>query len=112
MGNSKQKSFVMNGIFNHYYYLFAYCVTHFLRWFSTSPVICVCVNLGQDFVGDDDGSERKLLMSKQADWASNLNEPKTAAEMYITAGEYVKAIEIIGENGWADMSVFLCISIL
>jgi len=45
-------------------------------------------------------------MSKQADWASNLNEPKTAAEMYITAGEYVKAIEIIGENGWADMLVF------
>ena len=60
---------------------------------------------GQDFVGDDDASERKLLMSKQADWASNLNEPKTAAEMYITAGEYVKAIEIIGENGWADMLV-------
>jgi len=49
-------------------------------------------------------------MSKQADWASNLNEPKTAAEMYITAGEYVKAIEIIGENGWADMLVFLCLS--
>ena len=48
-------------------------------------------------------------MSKQADWASNLNEPKTAAEMYITAGEYVKAIEIIGENGWADMLVFLCL---
>jgi len=47
-------------------------------------------------------------MSKQADWASNLNEPKTAAEMYITAGEYVKAIEIIGENGWADMLVLLC----
>ena len=63
----------------------------------------------QDFVGEDDGSERKLLMSKQADWASNLNEPKTAAEMYITAGEYVKAIEIIGENGWADMLVSLCL---
>jgi len=46
-------------------------------------------------------------MSKQADWASNLNEPKTAAEMYINAGEYIKAIEIIGENGWADMLVFL-----
>ena len=49
-------------------------------------------------------------MSKQADWASNLNEPKTAAEMYINAGEYIKAIEIIGENGWADMLV--CLSLL
>jgi len=63
----------------------------------------------QEFVGEDDSSERKLLMSKQADWASNLNDPKTAAEMYITAGDYVKAIEIIGDNGWADMSVFLCL---
>lgn len=44
-----------------------------------------------------------MLMTKQADWASNLNEPKSAAEMYITAGEYAKAIEIIGEHGWADM---------
>jgi len=47
-----------------------------------------------------------MLISKQADWASNLNEPKNAAEMYIKAGEYVKAIEIIGENGWADMLAF------
>jgi len=54
-------------------------------------------------VGEEDGSGRKLLMSKQADWASNLNEPRTAAEMYISAGEFTKAIEIIGEHGWADM---------
>jgi len=44
-----------------------------------------------------------MLLSKQADWATNVNEPKAAAEMYINAGEYLKAIEIIGENGWSDM---------
>ena len=44
-----------------------------------------------------------MLMTKQADWAKSSNEPKAAAEMYITAMEYTKAIEIIGEHGWADM---------
>ena len=57
----------------------------------------------QEFVGADDLSERKMLLAKQADWATNVNEPKKAAEMYMNAGEYVKAIEIIGENGWTDM---------
>ena len=37
------------------------------------------------------------------DWAERSNEPKAAAEMYISAGEYVKALEIIEDNGCADM---------
>jgi len=57
----------------------------------------------QEFIGAEDSKEKQLLLTKQADWASNLNEPKTAAEMYITAGEFSKAIDIIGEHGWADM---------
>lgn len=44
-----------------------------------------------------------MLITKQADWARNVNEPKAAAEMYISAGEYIKAIEIIGDHEWADM---------
>ena len=56
-----------------------------------------------------------MLITKQADWARNINEPRAAAEMYISAGEYVKAIEIIGDHGWADMyvlhtfmSIYIC----
>lgn len=60
-------------------------------------------DMAKEFVGSNDGGERKMLMTKQADWARNINEPKAAAEMYITAGEYVKAIEIIGDHGWAEM---------
>ncbi|KAK7884869.1 hypothetical protein WMY93_027992 [Mugilogobius chulae] len=45
------------------------------------------------------------LMTKQADWAKSSKEPRAAAEMYLTAGEHLKAIEIIGENGWADMLI-------
>lgn len=47
-----------------------------------------------------------MLIIKQADWAKNINEPKAAVEMYITAGEHMKAIEISGEQGWVDAYVF------
>lgn len=46
-------------------------------------------------------------MTKQADWAKSSKEPRAAAEMYLSAGEHLKAIDIIGENGWADMWVLL-----
>jgi intraflagellar transport protein 122 len=64
-------------------------------------------DLAKEFVGADDVVEKRMLISKQADWASNLNEPRSAAEMYISVGEYVKAIEIIGDHGWADMLIDL-----
>ena len=57
----------------------------------------------QEFIGSGDPHDKKILITKQADWAERSNEPKAAAEMYISAGEYVKAVEIIGDHGWADM---------
>lgn len=57
----------------------------------------------QEYIGSGDPHDKKLLISKQADWAKSSNEPRAAAEMYISAGENLKAIEIIGEHGWADM---------
>ncbi|KAF4531888.1 hypothetical protein B566_EDAN000917 [Ephemera danica] len=33
----------------------------------------------------------------------NMNEPRAAAEMYLAAGETLKAIDIVAENGWIDM---------
>ncbi|ELU12491.1 hypothetical protein CAPTEDRAFT_164190 [Capitella teleta] len=62
-------------------------------------------DLAKEFVGSHEGGDKKMLMTKQADWARNINEPKAAAEMYITAGEYIKAIEIIGDHGWAEMMI-------
>ena len=44
-------------------------------------------------------------MTKQADWAKSTKEPRAAAEMYLSAGEHLKAIDIIGEHGWVDMYV-------
>ncbi|XP_052577967.1 intraflagellar transport protein 122 homolog isoform X1 [Peromyscus californicus insignis] len=59
----------------------------------------------KDFLGSGDPKETKMLITKQADWARNINEPKAAAEMYISAGEYTKAIEISGSHGWVDMLI-------
>ena len=57
----------------------------------------------QEYVGSGDVADKKLVIRKQAEWARNVNEPKAAAEMYLTAGETLKAIEIIGDHGWSDM---------
>lgn len=62
-----------------------------------------CIALLQDFLGSGDPKDTKMLIKKQADWAKNINEPKAAVEMYLSAGEHVKAIEISGDHGWVDM---------
>ncbi|XP_054274065.1 intraflagellar transport protein 122 homolog [Macrosteles quadrilineatus] len=59
----------------------------------------------QDFLGSGDNIDRKALLRKKADWACNINEPRAAAEMYLSAGDTLKALDIIGANGWVDMLV-------
>ncbi|XP_074860903.1 intraflagellar transport protein 122 homolog isoform X1 [Carettochelys insculpta] len=59
----------------------------------------------KDFLGSGDPKDTKILMTKQADWAKNINEPKAAVEMYISASEHMKAIEISGDHGWVDILI-------
>ncbi|XP_009873538.1 PREDICTED: intraflagellar transport protein 122 homolog [Apaloderma vittatum] len=59
----------------------------------------------KDFLGSGDPKDTKMLIKKQADWAKNINEPKAAVEMYLSAGEHMKAIEISGDHGWLDMLI-------
>uniref|UniRef100_A0A8C3AFV2 Intraflagellar transport protein 122 homolog n=1 Tax=Cyclopterus lumpus TaxID=8103 RepID=A0A8C3AFV2_CYCLU len=59
----------------------------------------------KDFVGATDPKSSRILMTKQADWAKSSKEPRAAAEMYLSAGEHQKAIDIIGEHGWEDMLI-------
>lgn len=56
----------------------------------------------KEFIGSGDAKNVKHLIKKQAEWAKTSNDPRAAADMYLTAGEHMKAIELIGENGWAD----------
>ena len=53
----------------------------------------------------ESGDASKQLTMKQADWVHNINEPRTAAEMYLSAGEAGKAIELAGKHGWIDLLV-------
>ncbi|XP_033921902.1 intraflagellar transport protein 122 homolog [Melopsittacus undulatus] len=59
----------------------------------------------KDFLGPGDPKDTKMLIKKQADWAKNINEPRAAVEMYLSAGEHMKAIEISGDHGWVDMLI-------
>ncbi|XP_057239093.1 intraflagellar transport protein 122 homolog [Malurus melanocephalus] len=59
----------------------------------------------KDFLGSGDPKDTKMLIKKQADWAKDINEPKAAVEMYLSAGEHMKAIEISGEHGWLDVLI-------
>lgn len=65
----------------------------------------VCIAPLQDFLGSGDPKGTKMLIKKQADWAQNIREPKAAVEMYLSAGEHMKAIEISGGHGWVDLWV-------
>ena len=45
------------------------------------------------------------ILKKRADWAQDIHDPRAAAEMYLNAGETLKAVEIIAANGWTSMQV-------
>ncbi len=60
-------------------------------------------DLANEYLGSGDSADRKLLIRKKAEWAAKINEPRAAAEMYLSAGETMKAIDIMGEHGWVDM---------
>lgn len=48
----------------------------------------------------------KSLTMAQADWIHmNMNEPRTAAEMYLTAGDITRAIQLASKYGWIDLLV-------
>lgn len=60
-------------------------------------------DLAQEYLGGGDSVDKTELMKRKAEWAAKINEPRAAAEMYLVAGEKLKAIEIMGENQWTDM---------
>ena len=65
-------------------------------------------DLAQEYLGGGGGvgdDNRKDLIRKKAEWAVKINEPRAAAEMYLSAGDTEKAVDIIGRHGWVDMLV-------
>lgn len=66
-------------------------------------------DLANEYLGSGEGNdmERKLLIKKKADWAAKINEPRAAAEMYLSAGETIKAIDIIGNNNKTSFCMYI-----
>lgn len=62
-------------------------------------------DLAQEFLKEGDSSDRKELVRKRAEWACSVHEPRAAAELLLSAGEHERAIEIVAEQGWADVYV-------
>lgn len=60
-------------------------------------------DLAQEFLKEDDVADRKELVRKRAEWACSVHEPRAAAELLLAAGEHMRAIEIVAEQGWADV---------
>lgn len=60
-------------------------------------------DLAQGFLRDGSAEEKKNLVKKRAEWAYSVKEPRAAAELLLSVGEHQKAIEIVSEQGWADV---------
>ena len=62
-------------------------------------------DLANEFLSAGDDADRKGLIKKKAEWAAKINEPRAAAEMFLSAGETMKAVQLMGEHGWVDMLI-------
>lgn len=60
-------------------------------------------DLAQEFLKEGDTADRKELVRKRAEWACSVHEPRAAAELLLAAGENERAIDIVAEQGWADV---------
>ena len=45
---------------------------------------------------------RKNLIKKKAEWAAKINKPRAAAEMFLSVGETMWAVHIMGQHGSVD----------
>lgn len=59
-------------------------------------------DMAKEYINGADMDKTSILL-KQAEWAMRNGDAKTAAEMYISAKQYSKAIDIAGKNNWSEM---------
>lgn len=52
--------------------------------------------------GKGDSTSVQELIHRQAEWSEEVNDYEAAADMYLKAKKYDRAIQIIGKNEWAD----------
>lgn len=59
----------------------------------------------KEYLGGGGGNEtdKSSILLKQAEWAIRNGDSKTAAELYMSAKQYNKAIDLAGKNNWSEM---------
>ncbi len=59
----------------------------------------------QELMANASGDTQKTLMRKRATWAENSNEPRTAVNMYLSAGDTERAVQLMIEHDFMDLYV-------
>ena len=59
-------------------------------------------DMAKEYLSGADTDKNGILL-QQAEWAIRNGDAKTAAELYIGARQYNKAIDIAGKNNWPEM---------
>lgn len=60
-------------------------------------------DIAQEYLKDGESDDKLELVKRRAEWACSVHEPRAAAELLLEAGESERAIEIVAEQGWADV---------
>jgi len=56
----------------------------------------------RQFAHTANAEQAQELVRRQAEWAEETHDLSAAADTYLTAGDYLKAIHILGEQQWID----------
>lgn len=51
-------------------------------------------------------SDSKALIKLRAEWAKSIQEPRAAAELLLSAGEALNAVQVVADQDWPDVLVF------
>ncbi|KAG7202395.1 hypothetical protein KM043_018711, partial [Ampulex compressa] len=62
-------------------------------------------DIAQEFIATGNAQDRTILLRRRAEWAKSLGEPRAAAEMFLSAGDINRTINIVAEYGWIDMLI-------
>jgi intraflagellar transport protein 122 len=104
---SGTKNDVLLGFLNAYQSKFTEAAKYFRKAGEENLAMSMFTDLrmfemAKEYLSGGDMDKNGIVL-KQAEWAMRNGDAKTAAELYISARQFNKAIDICGKNNWAEM---------